>query len=1449
MDAPIRLGIDVGSTTVKLVALGDDGLPALGRYERHRSDVRAALASLLEEARDSLGDRAASAYVAVTGSAGIGEAERLGLPFVQEVVACSRAVEELLPQADVAIELGGEDAKITYFRGQLEQRMNGSCAGGTGAFIDQMASLLGTDPAGLDELAAGAKTAYPIAARCGVFAKADVQPLVNEGARREDVAASVLQAVVNQTISGLACGRPIKGRVAFLGGPLHYLPQLRARFASTLGLGQGEALVPEDGRLFVATGAALQAASLARRAGAEDGGSRDLGLLASRARAASVSSGASSARMRPFFADAAEKAAFRDRHAVARLQRLDPELLEGPAFIGIDAGSTTTKLAAIDREGRLLASFYKPNGGHPLSALAEGLASLYVALPHGALVGRACATGYGEGLARSALGADEGEVETVAHCAAAERLLPGVEAVLDIGGQDMKFLRVKGGVISSVLLNEACSSGCGSFLETFASSLGFDAPSFSALALASRAPVDLGSRCTVFMNSRVKQSQKEGATPADIAAGLAYAVIRNALEKVIRLRRPSDIGSKVVVQGGTFASDAVLRAFELVAGVEPVRPAEAGIMGAYGAALLARSRWAEGSSSSLIHEEELDSFSYRTEPRRCPGCANSCLLTATTFSGGPGSGSTYVTGNRCERGAGEAQGASPSRTRSAPPGLAEGQTASRNAPPDLYAWKLARVFAGESLPEDKAPRGRIGVPRVLNLYENYPLWLALLSELGYRVEISPRSSKTVYERGMDTIPSESVCYPAKLAHGHAAILASSAPGGLGTVFYPCVPRERRFVEGSNDRYNCPIVASYPEVILNNVDAFRSGEIRYLDPFLPVADARRLASRLVEVFTDDGVSIAEARRAVEAGLAAQESFRAELRAKGEEALAWIERTGGHGVVLAGRPYHIDPEINHGIPSVATSLGMAVLSEDSICHLGRVARPLRVVDQWAYHSRLYATASFVARRDDLDLVQLVSFGCGLDAITSDQVAEILEGAGKIYTGIKIDEHANLGAARIRLRSLAAAIAERKAARVRTRVTAPPKERVVFERGMRSEYTILAPQMSPIHFSIIEQAFRMSGYRLEVLAETGKEALDAGLRAVHNDACYPTILVVGQVMSALRSGRYDLQRTAVLISQTGGGCRATNYISFIRKALADYGMAQIPVISLSAARLERNPGFRPSPLLLARGLQALLYGDALMRCLYRTRPYEAEAGSADALASRLSERCSAAIGRPTRRGFIDTLREIIRAFDALPLLDVPRKTRIGVVGEILVKFHPEANNRIVETIEAEGGEAVVPDLYDFLLYSASNGRFRRRFLEGALGTGLLADAAVALLERLREPLKRAFRSSGRFEPPPHIDELAAGVDGIVQLGNCTGEGWFLTAEMVELVKTGVDGIVCLQPFACLPNHVTGKGMLKELRRRFPRVAVSAIDFDPGASEVNQLNRIKLLMAGARRGRGEAG
>jgi len=1436
MTRTLHLGIDAGSTTVKLALADDDGKLLHGAYERHRADISSTLISLAEAALDEAERLGATALrLAATGSGGLSVSQRLEIPFVQEVVASSVAVRALIPRTDVAVELGGEDAKITYFSGGVEQRMNGTCAGGTGAFIDQMAGLLDTDAAGLDALARGATTIYPIAARCGVFAKTDVQPLINEGARREDIAASVFQAVVNQTISGLACGKPIRGRVAFLGGPLHFLPESRRRFAETLKLAEDEIVVPENSQLFVALGAALSARD-AGPAGCAVG----IPELRERIRGLCRSARPEVDRLAPLFASAEELEAFRSRHGAAAAPRRPLSGASGPCFLGLDAGSTTTKLVLVDEDGAILESFYAGNGGSPLKTAIDFLSRLYAELPPAARIARACSTGYGEGLAKAALRLDSGEVETIAHYRAARAFAPGADFILDIGGQDMKCLRVRDGAVASILLNEACSSGCGSFLETFARSLGLDARLFAAEALRSTAPVDLGTRCTVFMNSRVKQAQKEGASVADIAAGLSYSVVKNALFKVIKLRDSAALGKVVLVQGGTFLNDAVLRAFELVSGREAVRPDIAGLMGAYGAALLARDDWLRAGDraavSAIAGPAELASFSAETELVRCPGCANACTVTVNRFPGDR----RFVSGNRCERG----EPLALARLRGAPGG-ADPESERPAGPENLFAWKLERVFRYEPLPAERAVRGRIGIPRVLNVYENYPLWHTLLTSLGFRVELSPRSTRKTYESGMESIPSESACYPAKIAHGHIEALVKR---GVPLIFYPCVPYERREREDADNHYNCPIVTSYPEVLRNNVDALRgggpgSGAVRYLNPFLPIDDQARLAERVAEEFAAFGVTPAEARTAVAAAWREQEAFKTEVRAAGEAALAALAARGGRGIVLAGRPYHLDPEINHGIPELVASLGLAVLTEDSVAHLGAAARPLRAVDQWTYHSRLYAAAAFVAGRRDLEFVQLTSFGCGLDAVTADQAEEILQAAGRLYTLVKIDEGANLGAVRIRLRSLQAAVREREAGAQRAAEPRVPFRRVPFTRAMRKTHTVLAPQMSPIHFRLLKEAFRLDGLDFQVLPESDSGAVNAGLKYVNNDACYPSILVVGQMMEALESGRFDPDRTALLITQTGGGCRATNYIAFIRRALADAGLSRVPVISLSASGFEKNPGFTLGPALLHRAFMSLVYGDLLMRVLYRTRPYEAVPGSADALYEEWNRRCAAQLRSLSPLGYGRTVRALVRAFDELPLRDVA-KPRVGVVGEILVKFHPTANNDIVGVLEREGAEAVVPDLMDFLFYSFYTGVFRHRKLAFPKSTELKALLAVEFLELYRRPMKKALSESRRLTAPKRIEELARSVDDIVQLGNMTGEGWFLTAEMIELIESGATSIACVQPFACLPNHVTGKGMIKELRRRYPGANIAAIDYDPGASEVNQLNRLKLLLANARTG-----
>ena len=1506
----LHIGIDVGSTTVKLAILDDAHEIRYAVYRRHHADVRATIVEVLAEAAKDFGSERMT--IAITGSGGLLLSQWLGIEFVQEVIASKTAVETFIPKTDVAIELGGEDAKIIYFDNGIEQRMNGTCAGGTGAFIDQMAALLNTDAGGLNELAQHAETIYPIASRCGVFAKTDVQPLLNEGARREDIAASIFQSVVTQTISGLACGRPIRGYVAFLGGPLQYLPELRKRFYETLNLDEEHRIVPKNAHLFVAGGCAIAGAASATVK------AEKLDDVLDRLKNLGDMQGSEVVRLPPLFADDAELAEFNERHASECVRRGDLASYRGEAFLGIDAGSTTFKAALIGRDGELLWSHYVSNKGDVLGCAKAAVAKLYRELPcdeaGDALVtiGHSTVTGYGEHLLLEALRVDSGEIETVAHLRGSQEMLPGVEFILDIGGQDMKCLRVKDGVIDHIMLNEACSSGCGSFIESFASGLNLDVSEFAKTAIKAENPVDLGSRCTVFMNSRVKQAQKEGATVGDIAAGLAISVIKNALFKVIKIRDPHDVGSKVIVQGGTFLNDAVLRAFEQLAGVNAVRPDIAGNMGAFGAALLARDRFGQQDAkvSGLLALDELEALEPTHKTVRCKACSNHCLLTVNDFGKDPETGKhrRFITGNRCEKGAG-----------------ALGAATKAAEVPNLFEYKSKRLFDHYTpLEPDAAPRGTVGIPRALNMYENYPFWFTFFTKLGWRVVLSDPSTKKTYEAGIESMPSESVCYPAKLSHGHIMNLLDKQPD---FIWFPCSKWERQEDETAGNHFNCPIVASYAEALRLNIDELRTSKTQFLNPWLPYDKKdhlkKRLMVELVQAHPElcgEGVAaptFAEVDAAVEAAWAEDEAFKADMREKGAETLLWMEQTGTHGIVLAGRPYHNDPEINHAIPELLTSFGLAVLTEDSIAHLGTLERPIRLVDQWMYHTRLYAAAKVASERRDLDLIQLNSFGCGLDALTTDQVQEILEAAGKVYTVLKIDEVSNLGAARIRVRSLLAALkdqadeeaethaaeqaenaagcgacslnveellaeaeaaargesagaADAEAVRAAADAIKPPESfaekaspavqesfkqrdagsstefaRAQFTQEMKDAgYTILAPQMAPYHFELLVPIFERFGYNVDLLPSVDHGAVDAGLKYVNNDICYPSILVTGQIMEAVMSGRYDTDKLAILITQTGGGCRATNYISLIRKALKAVGLSHVPVIALSFKDLgEVNPGFKITPAMLYQAVSALQYGDLLMMCLYRTRPYEVVPGSANALFDHWMDECKRQLKQGVKRSeFKRTVAQIVEDFDTLPLTGEGTKPRVGVVGEILVKFHPTANNQIVDVIEREGCEAVVPGLIEFFLFGAAGGIFQKdplgRSAKGAFGSKIALQAVKAL----RAPVTRALEESTRFNPPASIYELAEYASEILSLCNSMGEGWLLTAEMVELIRTGAPNVVCTQPFACLPNHVVGKAVIKELRRLYPESNIVAVDYDPGASEVNQINRIKLMIAVAK-------
>ncbi|MCR4689440.1 MAG: acyl-CoA dehydratase activase-related protein [Saccharofermentans sp.] len=1468
MDKIYKLGLDIGSTTIKVVLLDGEDI-VYSDYRRHHSDVSGLLNVLFNELSEKF--PGITVDTCITGSGGLSVATWLGLKFTQEVMAETTAIKKYHPETDVIIELGGEDAKITYMHPVLEQRMNGTCAGGTGAFIDQMAALLQTDADGLNSFAKDYRSLYTIASRCGVFAKSDLQPLINEGAAKEDLAASIYQSVVNQTISGLACGRPIKGNVAFLGGPLYFNSELRNAFERTLKDKADSFWMPDDAQIYVGLGAALSADGtnpirldeLLVKLKNRDGFVPDI------------------IRIDPIFSSEEDKKEFDLRHSKDEIPVLDLKDQKGAMYLGIDAGSTTTKAVVMNSEGQLVYTYYASNKGNPVMSAVTILKDIYSKMPADCHIAYSCVTGYGENIIKAALGIDIGEIETMAHFQSAKFFCPDVDFIIDIGGQDMKCMKIRNGVIDSIMLNEACSSGCGSFIQTFAQSLDLTTPEFAQAALSSKKPVDLGTRCTVFMNSKVKQAQKEGATVGDISAGLSYSVVRNALYKVIKIRDTEQLGKNIVVQGGTFLNDAILRCFELVSKRNVIRPNVAGLMGAFGAALIAQKRCpankindAGNYHSGVLGPDELDSFKMTTENTQCPGCTNHCRLTIATFS----NGQKFVSGNRCERGEDIALGLEPSDS-----------TALKL--PNIFKYKYERTFAYKPLAKEDAPRGEIGIPRVLNQYEDYPFWFTVLTKLGFRVLISARSSHKLYESGMETIPSESVCYPAKLAHGHIENLISR---GIKTIFYPDVPYEHNENEGANNHFNCPIVCSYPEVIRNNVENLIEKDINYINPFMPLDNLDAVAANLVKCFDFCAVTLSEAKAAVEAGAEEYGKYKDDIREEGDRVIKEMDEKGLKGVVLAGRPYHIDPEINHGIPEMINSLGLAVLTEDSVARPGMLKRPIRVIDQWMYHTRLYEAAAFVISKPNLELVQLTSFGCGLDAVTSDQVQEILESSGKLYTLLKIDEVSNLGAARIRMRSLVVAMNEREDADEDTarkleelRQKADyTTERVEFTKENKKTHTILAPQMAPIQFEFVEAIFHRHDYKLKLLKQASREDIECGLKYVNNDACFPTIIVVGQMINAILKGDLDPDNTTLAITQTGGGCRATNYVAFLRKALREAGYPQIPVITISAQRFEKNSGFDYSPSFILDAIKALCLGDMVTTMLLRVRPYEAVEGSANALYSyinrigrhllnpkskndNLTERydvlmpnsyfskspeqkkkirdCLAEIGvdmenPPKITKYKAFIKFAVEKFNALPLKDIPRKPRVGLVGEILVKFQPDANNNAIDVIEAEGCEGVLPGVLDFFLYCAYNPIWQAENLGRSNKTAYAMKQAIRFLETLRKPINREFaKTNGKFMLSEKIQELAEKSSTVLSCGNSCGEGWFLTAEMIELIQDGVPNIICAQPFACLPNHVTGKGMIKELRRQYPNSNIIPIDYDPGASEANQLNRIKLMISTA--------
>ena len=1411
------LGIDLGSTTIKYVLLDEKGTTLARKYLRHQSAVVETLRQMLSDLDKEVDIGAEGVRVLFSGSGALGLAQQVKAAFVQEVVAASIYLKNRAPGLDAAIELGGEDAKLLYLSNGVELRMNEACAGGTGAFIDQMASLLDTDAAGLDALAVSANVSHPIASRCGVFAKTDVVALFNNGVPKSEVARSVFDAVVEQTVSGLACGRALKGRIAFLGGPLSFLKGLREAFVRKLQTPGTEFLQFEDAHFSVAWGAAWRGFE---ESAAEVKNARvweSIGELNDALEGLKLTV-ANEIELVPLFADDAEREAFKARHAKNKAPCADIARAQGDLFLGIDLGSTTIKGVVLDSDSRIVHSWYEQNEGNPLEKLFVQMRDLMGRIPEGASIRAAATTGYGADLARAAIGAQFAEVETLAHQRAAVAFDPETTYVIDIGGQDMKCLDVHDGLIRSVKLNEACSSGCGSFLQTFARQLNLSLEEFVEAAMRSRHPCDLGTRCTVFMNSKVRQAQRDAAPIEDIAAGLCRSIVRNALYKVLRIHDVKELGGHVLVQGGTFLNDAVLRAFEQQTGLNVIRPDISGLMGAYGAALIARERTLADTPALNLAVEELDASRVKVREFRCKGCTNHCQLKMNRFP----SGQKFFSGNRCDF------------------AMKSGGLKGKQHK-GFVDWKMALLFGEDefdapTLTKVDPAAPVVGIPRVLNVYEHFPYWKALFHALGMRVVLSPPSEHGTGMLGNDTIPSQTLCFPAKLAHGHLAQLVRA---GVKAVWFPCVPREGTPAKEADARFACPVVGGYPEALkLNTEEAFPG--VRLHVPFLDLTVDKTVETAVLSAFPE--LKPHDVRRAIRAGREALELYRTRVRAKGEELWRRHLASGEPLIVLAGHPYHIDPLINHGIPALIESMGVEVVTEDAVAHLAKIPEHLEVVNQWTFHSRLYRAAQLVKDSSFAELVQLVSFGCGLDAITSEQIKRQLDSAGKIYTMLKIDEGDTLGAARIRLRSLLAAVSDRHARRKGlTPVVEVSEEPVVDPEAVPAKRRkIYAPQMAPLHFPILAGALKGLGWDVEVLPDVSPRAIELGLAHVNNDACYPAIVVIGQLLEAATAPDFDAEHSALLLAQTCGPCRATNYPGLLKWALKDVGLEKLPVVCLSASSMHGVEHLELGLKGFHRLMIALLYGDLLQRLTLHVRAYELERGSTEPLTQKWIARGREVSARGDGAAFAHDAPQMVRDFLALPM-SREKKPRVGIVGEILLKYHPRANLDIVDEIINEGAEPVLGDITNFVIYCLNDNVYQARSFGGSKIKGGFSWLLIKHYESLRRPLLEAVRGT----PVEGNMGLSQGLDdirGFISEGQQAGEGWLLTAEMIDFIRTGTPNVVCLQPFGCLPNHITGKGVMRRLRSDYPQANLCAIDFEAGTSKSNVANRLKLFIAQAK-------
>lgn len=1395
-----KIGIDVGSTTVKVVALDKDNSILFTRYERHHAKARETLTSILLDLLGEVGD--GRVIVRLTGSVGMGIAEQYDIPFVQEVVAATKAVQTLHPETQSMIDIGGEDAKVVFFReGEAtDLRMNGNCAGGTGAFIDQMAVILGIDVAEMNTLALASTRIYPIASRCGVFCKTDIQNLIAKNVCREDIAASIFRAVAVQTVVTLAHGYDITSPVLFCGGPLTYIPALRKAFTDYLGVKDSDIILPEHGTLLPAIGTALYDKGIAKEV--------IISEFISRLTAAPTSSGERKGTvLQPIFTDD-EYTAWKERISQSRVAHADLRPGAQDAYIGIDSGSTTTKIVVTDNRKRILATFYAPNAGNPIETVATGLELIAQScLKVGAVLNirGCCSTGYGEDLIRAAFGLDYGIVETMAHYMAAAHLNPQVSFILDIGGQDMKAIFVRDGIIDRIEINEACSSGCGSFIETFAKTLGYNAHSFSVEACSSCQPCDLGTRCTVFMNSRVKQSLREGASVNDIAAGLAYSVVKNCLYKVLKLKDLSALGKNIVVQGGTMRNDAVVRALEMLTGTEVRRADCPELMGAFGCALYASIHQGQ----LLTISDIINAATYTSKNLHCKGCDNNCLVVRYTFA----NGKHYYSGNRCEK-------------------VLTNAGDEHRRGENVYTIKNALLF-DRNQREDATLKNAtltIGIPRALGMYEDYPFWSTLFTECGMGVVLSEPSNYVRYECSASKVMSDNICFPAKVVHSHIKNLTDC---GVSRIFLPFIVYEKAGQE--HESFNCPIVTGYSEVVKSvqsGVVPIDSPTISFKDPKLLYTQCRNYLRTLR--IDDHIIKVAFAKAQV-----AQQTYLDGITNACDEVLMRSRAEGKLTIILAGRPYHADPLIQHKVSDMMADMGINVITDDIVRDKAVADEEAHLLAQWAFPNRIMKAAKWCAAQDDdVQFVEMTSFGCGPDAFLTDEVRDLLARHHKVLTLLKLDDINNVGSMKLRVRSLVESLRLSRERRKIAEAAEAFRTVPIFTEEYRN-YKIIVPYFTPFLSPLIPAIMRRAGYDVENLPMSDVESCECGLEYANNEVCYPATLIVGDIVKAFKSGRYDPEHTAVAMTQTGGQCRASNYVALIKRALIYAGYEKVPVVALTfgGSIKTEQPGFRMNWMkILPLAFYSIVFSDCVAKFYHASLPRERQAGAAVALKNKYLSEGATLIERNDKKGLLKLLARAAEDFDAI----CTDKTcpKVGVVGEIFLKFNPFAQRNVIDWLIAQGVEIVPPVMSDFFLQIFVN---RKADEDVNIERRSMADALLPFFyKKIRKKISHINEIASRFRyytPIDDIFEKAESVEGVITLNAQFGEGWLLPAEIMTWSRQGVNNIVSLQPFGCIANHIVSKGIEKRIKQLRPDINLLSLDFDSGVSDVNITNRMLLF------------